>query len=84
VACVKVSAESRDNPFTDDRTCNFYQCSETTQPYQPYHWYDSSVQSDLAVLTVRYHVVDTEEPYRGTVGGSGYRQLGIDFVDFGQ
>jgi hypothetical protein len=24
------------------------------------------------------HVVGTVEPYHGTVGGSGYRQLGVD------
>jgi hypothetical protein len=41
------------------------QCSERTQRYQRYHWYGHSVQGDLVVLTVHYHVVGTEEPYHG-------------------
>jgi hypothetical protein len=56
------------------------QCWETRQPYQPYQWYGSTVQGGvLAVATVQDHVVGTVEPCHGTVGGSGYRQLGVDF-----
>jgi hypothetical protein len=35
----------------------YYQCSETTQPFQPYHWYDGTEQDPLVVATVHNHVV---------------------------